>query len=101
MQQTAELPPSPHVTAVAYNVFLGCLKAMRNPDIVCRFDAVLNLSNKTAYPTITKVPYCAILLDDVNDTTVMLPKLIYAARWLVDQVSESRWRRARHFDVVL
>ena len=90
MQDTVEevVPglPSGDAATVAHNVALGNLRSLRTKGSVARFDAVLNLSCKTACHVGPALPYCSVEIPDTPDISILLPKLIYAVRWLVDQV---------------
>jgi hypothetical protein len=80
------LPASPAFSHVARDVYLGNLKAVRSKESPSLFDAVLNVSCKTATHIPATLPYASVEIPDSSDATLLLPKLIYASRWLVEQV---------------
>jgi hypothetical protein len=81
-------PVTKNAAPVTESVFLGCLKAMRSPVEAARFDAILNLSCKSvALPAGGAcAAYCSVLVPDVEEAHALLPKLVYATRWVVEQV---------------
>ena len=78
--------PCKDAAAVSDVLFLGSLKAARSSAVAQHFDAVLNLSRRVVVPLPSCAAYCAVDMPDVADFTVVLPKLIYAVRWIVEQV---------------
>lgn len=83
-----EDPLAPDACHVAHNITIGSLKAIRCPDATERFDAILNLSCKCPLALPPDFPYCSVEVTDTADAVVILPKLIYAARWVVEQVRQ-------------
>ena len=81
-------PITKNAAPVTEALYMGCLKAMRTPTEMSRFDAVINLSCKTVSLPLGGAceAYCSVLVPDVEDEALVLPKLVYATRWVVEQV---------------
>ena len=87
-------PITKNAAPVTETLYMGSLKAMRTPAEMSRFDAVLNLSCKTVSlpPEGACEVYCSILVEDVEEEALVLPKLVYATRWVVEQVGPRAFR---------
>lgn len=87
-------PITKNAAPVTEALYMGCLKAMRTPTEMSRFDAVINLSCKTVSLPLGGAceAYCSVLVPDVEDEALVLPKLVYATRWVVEQVRLGRRR---------
>ena len=75
-----------HFRPSTENIYIGSLRAIRRPELLDQVDAVLNLSGKQTPFVDARHAYASVYIPDVADHVVVLPKLIYAVRWLVVHV---------------